>query len=163
MDIDLLNTETQLGMFVHVMIASALAGLVGFERELSQKPAGFRTHVILGGVAALLILLGRKLIESYHYPVYSEALQTDPLRILEAIIVGVSFIGAGTILKMESQNVVRFLTTAAATLLSAGIGVTVALQLYYLAIGIAVFTVSVTFLLGRVDRYLAKKMNGEEG
>lgn len=159
---EILNTNTELGMFLHVVIASALAGVIGIEREMSQKPAGFRTHLIIGGSAALLIMLGKELVRSYQDSPFLDAIRTDPLRIMEAIIVGISFIGAGTILKLQESSAVRYLTTAAATLFSAAIGITVALQLYYLAIGLSIFTLVITFLLGRVEQFINKSKKGEE-
>lgn len=162
MEDHLLSVDTEWGMLLHVIIASALAGIVGIEREFSNKPAGFRTHIIIGGAAALLIMLGRVLIRSYSDLAALHIISSDPLRIVQAIIVGVSFIGAGTILKLQSKHAVRFLTTAATTLLSAAIGVAIALQLYYLAVGVAVFTVVVNFLLGRLDTYISAKMHIDE-
>lgn len=150
------NVNTEFGMFLHVALAAALAGLIGIERELSNKPAGFRTHLLIGGASALLIFLGRVLIESYEDSGLMHTIQSDPLRVLQAIIVGISFIGAGTILKSEQKNVVYFLTTAASTLFSSCIGITVALEKYILAVSLTFFVLIVTFLLGKLDRLIDK-------
>jgi len=134
-----------------VIGASILAGLIGLEREASEKPAGFRTHMLVGGAAALLVILGRELLASFEdLPGTESFLRADPIRIIEAIIVGVSFIGAGTILKVEDRHRVRYLTTAASILFSAGVGIAVALKQFYLAIFVVLTVLAITFLLGRL-------------
>ena len=149
--------QSQLWILFDVFIASILAGLVGWEREFSQKPAGFRTHMIVGGISCLLVSLGSILVNSFdNYP-FQEALRTDPLRIIEAIIVGVSFIGAGTILKSENEERVRYLTTAATILFSAGIGISVALKQYVLATGVVFLALLINLLMRYIDKQVRKK------
>jgi len=135
-----------------VVVASLLSGAVGLEREVAEKPAGFRTHMLIGGAAALLTLIGKILVAQYSASPFNELVRTDPIRIIEAIVVGISFIGAGTILKVEEKHRIRYLTTAASILFSAGIGITVALQLFYLALGSTALVLAVNWLLGRVEK-----------
>lgn len=71
----------------------------------------------------------------------------DPTRILHAIIVGISFIGAGTILKSREDQVIRYLTTAATVLVAAGIGIAVGAHLYVLAVGATVLTLVVSYFV----------------
>lgn len=85
--------------FVNVLIAAALTGLIGWERESRNMPAGLRTNMIEGSSAALLVIVGFMMIDFYDVMDTADTtLRYDPLRIIEAIIVGVSFIGEGTIL-----------------------------------------------------------------
>lgn len=122
-------------LFFNVLLAAALSGLIGWERESRDMPAGFRTNMIVGSAAALLVVLGYQMIDFYDALDTSDSdLRFDPLRVIEAIIVGVSFIGAGTILKMEKEGRIRYLTSAATILISAAVGITVALQHYTLAV-----------------------------
>ncbi len=137
-----------------VVVASILAGTVGLEREISAKPAGFRTHMLVGGATALLVLLGPALVDSFEASTGASFLRADPIRIIEAIIVGISFIGAGTILKVPSEERVRYLTTAASIFFSAGIGIAVALQLYFLAVGVALVIVVINLIFGYIDAWL---------
>lgn len=135
-----------------------LAGFIGLEREAQNKPAGFRTHMLTGGAAALLVVLGPFLLKEYmRWGVPEAALRVDPLRIIEAIVVGVSFIGAGTILKVPAEDKIRFLTTAASILFSAGIGIAVAVGQYVVAAAVVVLVLVVTVILARVDRLLGRK------
>lgn len=147
----------QLSRVLLVAIAAILAGLVGWEREAFEKPAGFRTHMLVGGAAAMLVILGE--VMAGYFQVHAElgsALRTDPLRLIEAIVVGISFIGAGTILKVETDQRVRYLTTAASVLFSAGIGIAVALREVLFAAAITLLVVTINYALG----WLEKRMPG---
>ncbi|MBC2593926.1 MgtC/SapB family protein [Ruficoccus amylovorans] len=139
-----------------VALAAVLAGLPGLEREFRKKPAGFRTHMIIGASCALLVLLGSVLLQHYSQTVpASEQIRTDPLRLFEAIVVGVSFIGAGTILKVEGSMRIRFLTTAASLLFAAAIGISVALSLFYLAVFECVLILVINQVLGRLEKEMS--------
>jgi len=137
-----------------VTLAALLAGLLGLERELASKPAGFRTNMIIGGASALLVILGETLTLQYSESPVSDLVRSDPLRIFEAIIVGISFIGAGTILKMRDEERVRYLTTAASILFSAAIGISVALEQFVLAVGATVLILAITYVLNLLETRL---------
>jgi hypothetical protein len=76
-----------------------LGAFIGIEREITGRPAGLRTHMLVAGVAALLVGLGDVLIQSFETQVSESPLQSDPIRIIKAVITGVSFLGAGTIIR----------------------------------------------------------------
>ena len=132
-----------------VAAAMVLAGLDGFEREADRKAAGLRTHMLVGGAAALLVGLSDLLIETFSHEA-GEAMRTDPIRIVEAIVAGVSFLGAGTIF-VSGQNRVRGLTTAASLLMVAGIGVTIAVEAWVVALGVTLLTLAVLRVLALLD------------
>lgn len=137
-----------------------LGSLVGLERESADKPAGLRTHMLVSGAACLLVGLGQGLIVSYRGQAGGGELRTDPIRVVEAIITGVSFIGAGTIFRQRRADI-KGITTAASLLLSAGIGIAVAIRLYLLAFGAAVLTVCVLRLIGIWERRLVSRHDRE--
>ena len=110
--------RSQLEIIAEVGLAMLLGGLIGFERESADKPAGFRTHMLVAGAATLLVGLGDALLTSFDVETGTQIV-SDPIRIVEAIITGVSFLGAGTIFRSERGETVRGLTTAASLLLSA--------------------------------------------
>jgi putative Mg2+ transporter-C (MgtC) family protein len=145
------DIEAQLLVLLDVFIAIVLGGIVGYEREKKKKPAGFRTNMIISGSTALLYSLGRIIVYSFYGTVGDEALGIDPTRIIHAIIVGVSFIGAGTILKAKTEEKVYFLTTSATILLSAGIGISVATKQYVLAVGITVFVLMINVMIHKLE------------
>lgn len=124
---------SQISDAIQVLIAAILGGAIGLERELANRPAGLRTHALLAGAAALLVLLNDNIVSGVLAESGSAILRSDPLRIVEAIVVGVSFLGAGTIFHSKEKGTVG-LTTGAALLLVAGIGIAVAIGLLYLAI-----------------------------
>ena len=123
-------------MVLKVCIAAVLGAVLGLEREKHDKPAGLRTNMLIGGGSALLLILGQVIAVSMDPELPAEALGVDPTRIIHAIIMGISFIGAGTILKSPGDQVVRNLTTAATLLFSAGAGMCVAMDLYLLAVAV---------------------------
>jgi len=141
-------------MVLKVCIAAVLGAVLGLEREKHDKPAGLRTNMLIGGGSALLLILGQVIAVSMDPELPAEALGVDPTRIIHAIVMGISFIGAGTILKSPGDQVVRNLTTAATLLFSAGAGMCVAMDLYLLAVcvtglGLAINTLART--RGRQD------------
>ena len=132
-------------------IAGSLAALIGAERELAGKPAGLRTHILVGIGAALLILLGDTAVDRFAADQGEALVDADPIRVLQAVIVGISFLGAGTIVHARGEEV-EGLTTAASVLLTAAIGMTVALGRVELATMLTLVSVAVIYLLGRVER-----------
>lgn len=125
----------QLQILGEVALAALLGGLIGYDRELANRPAGLRTHMFVAGAAALLVSLGDIIIG--RLTVDMQLVNTDPIRIIEAIITGVSFLGAGTIIQRRQAEQIEGLTTAASLLFVAAIGVCVALTQFILAIGVA--------------------------
>lgn len=136
--------DFQLPEIGKVLFAIFLGGLIGLERELARKPAGLRTHMLVTGAATLLMVLGDYIVGVYGNSPYVEAIQADPIRIMEAIITGISFLGAGTIFFRNQQETVEGLTTAASILFASGVGITVALNELYLA---SVLTLVVLLIL----------------
>lgn len=136
---------TQLTILGYVALAMLLSGLIGWEREAADKPAGLRTHLVVAGTAALLTGLGDVLVP--RFGIDTSLIRADPIRIIEAVITGISFLGAGTIIRHRGENEVEGLTTAASLLFAAAIGITVALQQFLLAGGTTVLILIVLRLL----------------
>lgn len=133
-----------------VLYAMALGGAIGFERELKDRPAGFRTHMLVAGTAALLLGLSRMVLEDAHYA--GNGLQIDPLRLVEAVVAGVSFIGAGTIFASRAGEGVQGITTAASLLMVAAIGITVGFRYHVLALAITLVALAVLTVLRVLER-----------
>ena len=131
-----MDATMELQMLGKVVVAALLGGLVGIEREVAERPAGLRTHMLVGGTAAFFVLLANILLLSFEP---RDILRADPVRVVEAVVVGISFLGAGTILKYREhgERVVEGLTTSASILSVAAIGIAVALDTYILAMGAA--------------------------
>lgn len=137
-------------VLLKILAAVLLGGVIGYERELADKPAGLRTHMLVAASATLIVGLGESLVSMFQP---TESLRFDPIRLVEAVIVGISFLGAGTILHREKDLRVEGLTTAASLLFTAVIGISVAVNQIVLAIGAVVITLLITrgvaYLVGR--------------
>ncbi len=142
-----MDHPTQLRFLLDVFIAIVLGGLLGLEREKHDKPAGFRTHMLISGISALLLIIGRYIALDMQNYLNREGFGVDPIRIIQAIIVGISFIGAGTIIKSPEDKSIKYLTTAATILISSGVGMCVGLRLYVLAVGITLLGLMVNWLV----------------
>lgn len=133
-----------------VLIAMALGAVVGFERERARKPAGLRTHMLVSGASALFVILSFAVTDEMSREA-GEAI-ADPTRVILAIVTGISFIGAGTVIRSRGENdqgEVVGLTTAASLLMAAAVGIAVALQLFLLAVGAVVLSLLTMGALGR--------------
>src|SRR5688572_2776050 len=86
------------------MYAMLLGGAIGFEREMKNRPAGFRTHMLVSGAAALLVGLGPLILSDPAFQRNEGILRLDPIRLVEATITGVAFIGAGTIFSRGARE-----------------------------------------------------------
>lgn len=148
----------QLLILGEVALAIVLGGFIGFEREAARKPAGFRTHMLVAGAAALLVGLSDVLVTAFVTAEVKGILQADPIRIVEAIITGISFLGAGTIFVRGAQDRVEGLTTAASLLFSAAVGIAVSLEQFLLAVGV---TFLALFIL-RVIKIVEQRFDIEE-
>ncbi|MBK8901643.1 MAG: MgtC/SapB family protein [Anaerolineaceae bacterium] len=124
----------QLQILGEIVLAMVLGGIIGFEREAADKPAGLRTHMLVAGSAAMLTGLGGVMVTQLG--IDQSVINADPIRIIEAVITGITFLGAGTIIRHRgSENKIEGLTTAASLLLAAALGVAVALEQFVLAVG----------------------------
>ncbi|MBK1834648.1 MgtC/SapB family protein [Roseibacillus ishigakijimensis] len=142
------------------LLALVLGGLIGWEREASQKWAGLRTHMLVCLASFLFVKIAYLMVEMMlaREGVPAEVVQSDPIRIIEAVVTGLAFLGAGTIFRDHSENRARGLTTAASLLAVAPIGIAVALERYVLAIGVALLVVFVLRTLGVLEaKILSKK------
>ena len=147
------NTS-QIQILAYVAISMLLGGLVGIDRQIARKPAGLKTHMLVAGSATLFVSLGQIIVLESR--IGSEVLRSDPIRIIEAVITGVSFLGAGTIIRRWS-NKVEGLTTAASLLLVASVGVCVALSQIPLALGV----ILLVLLTLRGVAFIEKRMGWE--
>lgn len=143
--------DIQWGVILKVAVSIFLGGVIGLEREWASKPAGFRTHMLIAGASTLFVILGDIMVHQFAQTAVPDTLQTDPIRIMEAIITGISFLGAGTIIFKDQINTVEGLTTAASILFVAGIGIAVALGLYALSFLLTIMVILILLVLGFVQ------------
>jgi len=132
-----------------IFLAIVLSGAIGYEREISDKPAGLRTHILIGLGSALMMMVSIHVAGAFNGGI------ADPARIAAQVVAGVGFLGAGTI--MQARGAVVGLTTAATIWAVAGVGLAVGSGMYALA-GLATGAILlVLWLLGRVEHILFGK------
>ncbi len=137
-----------LEIFGQIGLATMLGALIGVERELARKTAGMRTFALVAMGAALFTILSQSNLG------FSQGF--DPSRIASQIVVGIGFIGAGSIIFTKSQ--VRGLTTAAGLWVSAAIGMAVGYRFYTIAIFSAVVTIFVLVFLWIIEHKIIKRL-----
>lgn len=133
----MMDYQVQLQMLGEIVLAALLGGIIGFEREMHRKSAGLRTHMLIAAASAFLIGLGNIVVSNFAgagAEVRAE-IRTDPIRIIQAVTTGISFLGAGAIMRTRGQNHIEGLTTAAGMLFVTAVGMSVALSQYVLAVG----------------------------
>jgi putative Mg2+ transporter-C (MgtC) family protein len=129
---------------VRLAIAALLGAIVGVQRERSGKPAGIRTHMLVASGSALFVLGALEF-----------GMDSDPLsRVIQGLITGIGFLGAGAILKLEEKRQIEGLTTAAGIWLTAGIGLVVGLGRFGLALVSVVLAWFVLAVVKWLDRWL---------
>ena len=140
-------------LVLRLLLAAALGGMIGLEREHSGKPAGFRTN--------MLICLGAALITEVSFNVAAAAggAGADPARIAAQIVSGIGFLGAGSIL--HSRGSVTGLTTAATLWVVAAIGMAVGAHAYLAAVLVTALVMLALMLLGRVEDHLIPRRPSE--
>ena len=130
-------------VLLRLVLAAALAGAIGWEREASGKSAGLRTHMFVGMGAMLFVLLGDAVVLKFQG--VPNVIQLDPIRIIEAVTAAVGFLGGGVI--FVNRDRVVGLTTAASIWVTAAIGIAVGLERYVLAVGATLLALVVLHVL----------------
>lgn len=133
-----------------LILAAILGAVIGIEREINNRAAGFRTHIIVSVGACLIMLIGIDGIGKF-----SSDTARDTARIAGQVISGIGFLGAGTIL--QKKNAVTGLTTAATLWLSAAIGLAVGIGYYEGAIIATVICLVTLISLNKISDLINKK------
>ncbi len=136
-------------LVLRLALAVLLGGVIGLEREVLEKPAGFRTHILVALGAATFTLISL-------YGFFGSG--ADPARIASNIVVGIGFIGAGTIWRHGTG--VGGLTTAASLWMVAAIGTAVGSGFYWVALWATGLAWAVLYLFPRVERRLPRRSAG---
>ncbi|MDR7331307.1 MgtC/SapB family protein [Roseateles asaccharophilus] len=110
---DVPDAEQVTRILTRLLLAAVLGGLLGYERESKGKAAGIRTHMLVALGAAMFVLV----------PELDGMQVADMSRVIQGIVTGIGFLGAGAIIKRASEEDVQGLTTAAGIWMTAAIGV----------------------------------------
>lgn len=141
-----------------LIVGVIVGGLVGYEREFKNSPAGFRTHILVCLGATIISLIAeydlQKIMIIAQNPMYAEVLKVDTARLGAQVISGVGFLGAGTILRDKGS--VRGLTTAATLWIVACLGLAVGRGLYALSLTAALIIFIILSLFKKADKVIQK-------
>lgn len=143
------NLVVEAEFLLRILLAGIFSAALGWERERAGKPAGFRTHIIVGVAAALFVITGILAAGAYGAP--PGTMTVDPTRTIHAIAVGIGFLGGGVVFVSRKTDRVEGLTTAASVWATAGVGVATGYGLYLLATGTTVLLLVALHLLVRLD------------
>jgi putative Mg2+ transporter-C (MgtC) family protein len=148
---------------LRLAIAGGLGALLGLDREQQDKPAGLRTHMLISMAAAALTMLAFALAASAVR--LSDEMTPDPVRIVEAVVTGVAFLGAGAIIR--GRSTIHGFTTGASMWLAGAVGLASGAGEFILGAIAAVFGLFVLLPVRWLERWLwrereaAKSLHGE--
>jgi putative Mg2+ transporter-C (MgtC) family protein len=139
----------ELQFLIRLLAAAALAAVLGWEREHARKAAGLRTHMLVGVAAALYTALAQLAVADMSST--EQEFQADPIRAIQAVAIGIGFLGSGVIFVSRHEDRVQGLTTAASIWATAAIGIAAGLERYILAVGATILLLFVLRVLLRFD------------
>src|SRR5829696_5330824 len=128
---------------IRLLAAVLMGAAIGYERETAGKAAGLRTHILVTAGTSVFVLgcLGA-------------GMETDALsRVIQGIVTGIGFVGAGSIIKREAENSIQGVTTSAGIWMAAAIGVTIGLG----GLGLALMATSLTLVVLRATLWFEEQ------
>jgi len=142
----------EIDIICQLLLATLLGALVGLEREYKRKEAGLQTYSLVALGSCLFTVVS---FELFNFFLLKSGISFDPSRIIQAIAIGIGFIGAGVIFRQPSGAV--GLTTAAGLWTTAAIGIAVGAQLYFLAIFTALLALLILAGFGLLEEKLFER------
>jgi len=133
-------------IILRLFLATICGAIVGLEREISDKAAGLRTHILVCIGSCMFGLLGLELTASYP--------GADILRLAQGLLIGVGFLGAGVIMREGAS--IRGLTTAAGIWVMGAIGLAIGVGSYYIAFAGTIFCLITVTLFGKMEGWVKK-------
>ena len=125
--------EQELNLLVRLVAAFVLAGALGWERETAGKAAGLRTHLLVGVASALFVVLGHAATTGF--PGDPDSVRLEPMALIQAVAVGIGFLGSGVVRVRDTGKRPQGLTTAASIWACAAVGMCAGFGKYVLGAG----------------------------
>jgi putative Mg2+ transporter-C (MgtC) family protein len=145
------STQTsEIEIAVRLTLAAVFGGIIGVDREMRDRPAGLRTHMLTALAAALFTIITFEIFHTVR--MLEKEANVDPIRIIEAVTAGVAFLAAGAII--QNRGEVHGLTTGAGMWLAGALGVTCGAGYYRMAIMATVLAILILTGLHRFEAYL---------
>ncbi|HEX8639084.1 MAG TPA: MgtC/SapB family protein [Pyrinomonadaceae bacterium] len=146
------NANEWARIIIRLTAATLFGAAIGLQREKWGKPAGLRTHILVTVGTTLFVMTGSI------YGMSSEGLS----RVIQGIVTGIGFIGAGSILKVEKERDIQGLTTAAGVWMTSAIGVTIGLGSLGLALIGTILTLIILTVAGRFEFLISKNQSKDD-
>jgi putative Mg2+ transporter-C (MgtC) family protein len=144
-------------MLLRLLAAALFTGFIGWERETAGKSAGLRTHVLVGVASCLFVAVG--LLVANDFMNLSPNVRVEPLSLIQAVAVGIGFLGSGIVRLRTDENRPQGLTTAASIWAAAGLGLTAGFGKFLLAGGT---TVILLIVLRGVEHFEEKYLRDRQ-
>lgn len=146
---DLPDADQVTRVLTRLLLAALLGGVLGYERERQGKAAGLRTHMLVALGAAIFVLV----------PLQGGMEVGDISRVLQGVIAGIGFLGAGAIIKLSSEREIHGLTTSASIWMTAAIGVAAGMGREATALVSTLLALFVLAVLRRVEARISAKQD----
>ncbi|HVM08715.1 MAG TPA: MgtC/SapB family protein [Acidimicrobiales bacterium] len=156
----MIDLPSELELAARIGLALLLGGVVGFEREINDQPAGLRTHIAVSLGACLFAIVSAYGFDEFNGPRADSVYQVDVTRVASQIVSGMGFLGGGAILKYGAN--VRGLTTAASLWVTAAIGLAVAVGSYTVALVTTAAVILSLVLLRMPKRWIEARIAAKE-
>ncbi len=150
MDISLFDLQ----LVVRILLAMLFGGIIGLEREIHGRPAGFRTHLLVSLGAALFMGISLHFYEVYGNLSGASVVRVDPGRVAAQIVVGIGFLGAGAIIRDKAG--VRGLTTAACLWVAAAVGTACGAGMLLIAFVVTMMALLSLLVLKQVEKRISR-------
>jgi putative Mg2+ transporter-C (MgtC) family protein len=150
------HSATIAEVVIRLVVAVVIGGIIGWDRQRAEKPAGMRTHMLVSLGSASFTLLG---FEVGAYLPDKEGAGFDPTRVLQGVIGGIGFLGAGAIIRNQGQ--VSGITTAASVWVAGAMGAAAGTGAFALALVTTVLTFVVLVAIEKLERRMGRGETGD--
>lgn len=147
-------SDPVLEQVIRLLLAALLGAVIGFEREVHGRPAGFRTHLLVGLGSCLFVLASVHFYRAYANFGGAVPFGVDPGRVAAQVVTGIGFLGAGAIIRDKAS--VRGLTTAACLWVTAALGVACGIGMYAVALVATLISMLSLLLLKKVEYRISR-------
>lgn len=144
---------TTVQVFIRLLLATLISGMIGSDREYKNRPAGMKTHILVCLGACVIAMIQQQIafenIEFARQNLHlATTIRTDPARLIAQVVSGIGFLGAGTII--VTRRKIMGLTTAASLWATAGIGLAIGMGYYEIAVVSSIFVILVLVFLKKI-------------
>ncbi len=137
-----------------LLLAALLGAIIGLEREIHGRPAGFRTHLLVSLGSCLFVITSIHFYTLFGNFSGNQPVGVDPGRVAAQVVTGIGFLGAGAIIRERFS--VRGLTTAACLWIAAAIGIACGVGLFGISIVVTILSLGSLLLLKKIEEMLVR-------